>query len=213
MNVANREIFFDPEAPLKRAKDESLRANQALRDYALMGPGRSIRKLCEQYRNRNPGNQKTAIPTSRVGTLLLWSSTYRWQDRIAQWELLQAQEAERHWAERRKQLREEEWDLGSKLLELAKNMLAESPKFLKTSRRVTRDGREIITVALDSKFMVQLAEMSAKLRRLAAGMETDHQRHSGALGLVEISAEDLAQARNAAKKLEDELLSKESDDE
>lgn len=184
-----------------------MRANQALRDYALMGPGRSIAKLLNRY-----GNSNASIPTKRLQTLYEWSSNFKWQDRVARWEYLQALEDERQWAERRRKLREDEWEVGSHLLELARNMLAESPKFLKTTRRVTQDGREIITLALDSKFLIQLAEMSAKLRRLASGMETDHHRHSGSVGL-EISADDLAQARNAAKKLEAELLENESDGE
>lgn len=51
-------------------------------------------------------------------------------------------------------------------------MLAEGPKFIKTTRRVTKDGREILTVELNGKFLVEAAEMASKLRRLAAGMET-----------------------------------------
>lgn len=206
MNVEIQDFQFDPEEPLKIGRGESLRSNQALRDYALAGPSRSIRKMCGFYDNQS---QK---PTRRLSTLLLWSRRYHWQERIVRWEYLQAQEDERQWNERRRKVREDEWNLGTKLLELAREILAESPKFIKTSRRVTRDGLEIITLALDGKFLVQLAEMSAKLRRLATGMETEHQRHTGAIGMIEISAEDLAQAREAAKKLEQELLV-ESDDE
>ncbi len=88
------------------------------------------------------------------------------------WEKLQDRIDEERWAERRALLREDEWSLGSELLNLAKAMLAESPKFLKTTRRVIKEtGQEIVTVALDGKFLIMSAEMASKLRRLAAGLD------------------------------------------
>ena len=164
---------FDAENPLDRLPGESLRANQALRDYTLMGAGRSIRKLQARYKNHGG-----SVPTRGLKTLLVWSSQHHWQARVAEWERLQARAEEAEWIDRRRQVREDEWKLGSDLLGLARSILAEGPKFLTTTRRVTKDGREIITMALDGKFMVQLTELAAKLRRLSAEMETDHQRHS-----------------------------------
>jgi hypothetical protein len=191
--VAKQGFAYEPEAPLERAKGESLRANTALRDYALMGPGRSLRKLYEKYRDQIAIRSRSKIqgilhsnlpgepPTSRLGTLLTWSADFGWQERVAIWERLQDALDEILWIERRRQAREEEWENGSNLLDLFRNAMAEAPKFLQTTRRVTKDGREIITVALDLPSVIKSAEAGTKLRRLASGMETDRQRveHEG----------------------------------
>lgn len=84
--------LWDPESPLDRItikakrkdgttydKKESLKSNQALVDYWMMGPGRSLRKLHQKYIE-----QTSAMPPTRhLRTLLGWSTEFQWQDRIA----------------------------------------------------------------------------------------------------------------------------------
>lgn len=199
---------FDRENPLGACKGESLRANRALRDYAFMGPGRSLRKLLEKYREQSDNKARTEkAPTNRFSSLADWSTKYQWQDRVALWEALQDAAIDQRWAERRSEHREDEWELRDSLVELAKNIIAEGPKFLQTRRRTQKDqdGRiiEIVTVALDARLAVEAAEAASKLGRLASNMETDRSKqsieHSGAIAmqpdssLGELSDADLDQ--------------------
>ncbi len=184
-------VAFNYEKPLAVVKGESPEANTALRDYALMGDGRSLAKLHAHYleraqeqargqsegktgARRTPGRPGSGLPpTTRLNTLERWSARFGWQARLQVWkELLDAQEEEK-WRKRRAQLREDEWEHGSELLGLAKNIMAETPKFIRTTRRVLSDKREIITMALDGHLLVKITETGSKLRRQAAEMETE----------------------------------------
>lgn len=160
---------FSELPPLHRRPGESLRANQALRDYALLGPGRSIRKLLEKYKSsKNPPG--STPPTLRQGTIEKWSSQFSWQARVAAWEQTLAAEDELLWVERRRKGREDEWDQGTALMSLASSILAEGPKFLHSTRRYDKAlNREIITVSLDGHLAVKALEAASKLRRLATG--------------------------------------------
>ena len=74
---------WDRDDPLGRCKRETRRANDALRDYWLMGPGRSLRTLCEVYSQRSVSEASAeAPPTKRARTLFHWSTYYAWQARI-----------------------------------------------------------------------------------------------------------------------------------
>jgi hypothetical protein len=66
-------------APLNRIPDETQRANDALNHYYLMGAGRSIRKLHEQYCQQTDRK----APAKRLKTLFDWSTEHHWQARIA----------------------------------------------------------------------------------------------------------------------------------
>jgi len=61
---------------------ESNKATQAFEDYFSLGPGRSLDKLLEQYRVQS-GN-KASTPTLRKATLAKWSSSFGWQQRVAE---------------------------------------------------------------------------------------------------------------------------------
>lgn len=222
-NIGN----FDPENPLGRCPGESLRANQALRDYALLGPGRSIRKLLEEYQEqkrvqteykasteksalRQPGAPPPAPPTTRLATLASWSADGQWLDRVAAWEELLDAELQIEWTKRRDEHRQDEWKLRSDLFELAEGILAEGPKFLQTRRRVQKDGTEIITIALDARVAIQAGELASKLGRLATDMETERKKHehSGPGGKpipvvseIDLSGLDDEQLRSALAKL------------
>lgn len=74
--VAADEQAFDPADPLALVAGETERANAALRDYAMMGPGRSLLRLAEAYRTRTGG-----VPTKQLSTLKAWSARYHWRER------------------------------------------------------------------------------------------------------------------------------------
>ena len=58
---------------------ETNKACQAFEDYFNMGPGRSLRLLCERYRS----DTEAIPPTRRIGTLKTWSNHHGWQARVA----------------------------------------------------------------------------------------------------------------------------------
>jgi hypothetical protein len=89
---------FDPQAPLNRIKGESQKAHNALMDYWMMGAGRSLRKLFEEYEKQADESEKQADeseqqennaeptkkpPTTSWWTLSDWSQKKHWQARIA----------------------------------------------------------------------------------------------------------------------------------
>ena len=71
--------------PLALRAGESKRANIALRDYADMGAGRSIRALAERYRQQAASGAQAKPSTARLPTLWGWSKRFEWQLRVAAW--------------------------------------------------------------------------------------------------------------------------------
>jgi hypothetical protein len=66
---------------------ESLKAQAACNDYLLMGPGRSLKKLHEQYRGQSEGGAGVPKPpTTRLATLEQWSTEFNWQERAAEYD-------------------------------------------------------------------------------------------------------------------------------
>src|SRR5689334_17099013 len=77
---------FNIEDPLAPVDGEPIRANRALRDYALMGSRRSIKALLDRYviMEDEWSKNKTRIdrpPTVRWMTLSNYSVKYRWVER------------------------------------------------------------------------------------------------------------------------------------
>jgi len=72
--------------PLERQPKESKRANQALRDYALMGMGRTLRSLHRVYLRQAEDKPGYQPPTCRNSTIFGWSMKFNWQERVGQWE-------------------------------------------------------------------------------------------------------------------------------
>ena len=91
--------------PLERAvsddgQRESKRANQALRDYVLMGPARSLRSLRASYVD-NP-----LAPTCAWQTLSKWSVIYNWVDRADCFDDAQARKQKAEYDARRREIME-----------------------------------------------------------------------------------------------------------
>ena len=176
---------FDPEDPLARAPGESLRANAAFRDYALMGPGRSLRKLQERYkgvqRGAKEGTGERLPPSVRLSRLSEWSVDHHWQERVLAYERRLDREEEELWRERRKKLRSTEWDASDKLLGLAAQIVDAAPDFISEHETVDKNGTITIYKALDGHLAVKAAETGSDLGRRAAGMEKEKTKveHSG----------------------------------
>ena len=116
-------IAWNKEDPLAKCRGESRKANDALRDYWLMGKGRSLSKLHRLYTEGSPGG---SVPTRQERTLKGWSSKFAWQARIDRAKALQDAETDRLWQERQMQIREDGWRVGQNLREKVEQVLGQS---------------------------------------------------------------------------------------
>jgi hypothetical protein len=169
---------WDYEDPLALAAGEPNKANQALHDYAKLGPGRSLSALATAYQNQTDPRP----PTKTLSTLKEWSSSYSWVARVGAFDDGQ-RAAERATLQRKREQRAAEladrnWDLASKLAAQVAEMLnfplAQVEQV--TKRRQLDDGRttEIhMNVVKPAKWSFQtaaiMADVAAKLAGLAVG--------------------------------------------
>jgi len=171
---------LDPAAweTLARRDGETAKAHAAFLEYVRMGPGRSLRKLHARYvdwRRTGDGLATEKPPTTRLRTLMEWSSRFEWQARLEAYAEERDRAAIAEWEARRQALREIDFQTGDELRDLAARILAETPQFLKTTRRLIkgRDGatdREIITVGIDIDAMLKALKLASDLQRAAAGL-------------------------------------------
>lgn len=180
---------WDEADPLGLYGGESTQANQALHDYAELGPGRSLSQLAGVYRSQIEGGSKP--PAKSISTLRGWSAAHHWQDRVAAADDL-ARKAERAAAaavraERARELAERNWSLSSKLASRVEEMLGFPLAQVEqiTKRRQGPDGRttEIhMNVVKPGRWSFQtaaiMADIAAKLGALAAGEPTERTAHA-----------------------------------
>lgn len=191
-------ITWNPKAPLERAQGVSRKSNQALRDYALMGSGRSQRKLIDHYKGQAASNPLAKPPTLIYGTLAGWCLKYEWVVRVDAWTAIQQDRDEAEWVERRRQIRQADWKLADRLRKLANEILDAAPTFFKRRSKlekgdavrrvvesrdrevvhITRVDTQIITVALDGHLMTRAAKAASELGRLAAESQSPVQRYN-----------------------------------
>jgi hypothetical protein len=176
---------YDHKDPLKRCKFESRNANQALRDYAHMGPRRAADGLVEFYQTQRVERVNYRPPSLRRTTITGWSVKYRWVERAHAWEDIEIENDDVLWKQRRKDIKERDFVTSNRLRELADGLLSEAPNFFRTTRRIIpakaadpndpashgEPEREVITVALDAGQGVRFLEVASRLQRLSAGMD------------------------------------------
>ena len=82
---------------MDKRSTESKKAYQALRDYAHLGPARSLRRLHALYVEQAADTAKDAPlpPTVRLASLMAWSARHDWQARVDAWDRERDEEAER----------------------------------------------------------------------------------------------------------------------
>jgi hypothetical protein len=169
-------------AALARLDQESEAAHRAFLDYVHQGTRRSIRQLHTRYvEQTSSSDQAEKPPTTKLSTLFTWSSKHQWQERVAKFEQEWQQRDQALWADRRRAVREANWEAGEALRQLANDILRETPQFLKTTRRVVKDGqgqpaKEIITLQIDVQAMLKALEVADKLQSTAAGVEPPAQQ-------------------------------------
>ena len=87
---------WNKDDPLERAiaedgRRETKRANQAFRDYALMGAGRSLGKLFAIFSTTRPPDAHQILVTKSLNTLKTWSTDFFWVARANRFDELQAE--------------------------------------------------------------------------------------------------------------------------
>jgi len=91
--------------PLERytredGRRETPRGNQAFRDYALLGGGRSLEKLLAKYTNLTTDSHQIPL-TKSIDTLKTWSRSFSWVERVTRFDEIQQANAkaayEEHW--------------------------------------------------------------------------------------------------------------------
>ena len=208
---------WDALDPLAQVEGETPKANLALRDYALLGGGRSLRSLQKEYQARAERGERP--PTVRMATLEEWSSKNRWQARVADFErgqhlarLVERRERQQDWDNRA-------WSTANALLEKAEQMLK-----YPLVRTETIDGKTTVSPArwsLDT--LTRLVNTADKLARLAVQLPDDQARpvEDWTRGLPEhVPADEVdvildaiaAQVVTGLETLNDELKGPETDD-
>ena len=147
--------------PWERQTWESVGAYNRFLDYYLSLPS-SERSLRTAYNNYRRDRGMAPARSGPPGAWQRWSSAHdkygapipgamSWDERAKAWDFYlaklkaqelakQAQEEAGKWAKRRIELLEEEWEVGSALLDRAKEMMSKGALF----RKVARDGRVVI---------------------------------------------------------------------
>ena len=132
-----------------------------------------------------------------------------WEERAQAYDDYLTEQDRAKWEQRRRALRESDWQTGEKLRDQVNAAIEEIPQFLTTKRRLIKGAsgtpdREVITLGLKLNEVAGAAEVASKLQRLAAEMPTDRQQVDAVI--TGVTADDLAKARDKAKQFEDELL-------
>lgn len=211
--MSDREFAWDPDSPFDRCRGETRRANDALYDYWLMGPGRSLRLLLDQYRQQTDDESATEKPpTVRFRTLGGWSSRYQWQARVDRAKEIADDEIAELERETRKQailssgfaLQYNRIASLQKLADLLEGELYEEDKrWLPDAKQIgAGDMAERVDIvrfnrALIEQFRQTLDDIAAEMGERVKGLEL-----RGRVGIASITADDLAQARDEVEDWE-----------
>jgi len=181
--AAPARAVFDLAAPLERVRGETNVANMALRDYAMLGPGRTLVRLMESYRKRYAAGFQP--PSIQRATLGHWSGKFAWGARVERFDQLQSEKLLARWEKRFAQLREQEWRDAETLRATALDLLKEMPKFRKRQEKVTVDEEgntlKVVTLALSVTLtdVVRALEEASALQRKAVDEPNEHIKLSG----------------------------------
>lgn len=196
--------------PLQRCPEmgESRAANQGLRDYALMGARRSLRKLLERYRQLVNEDSTKSPPTRKWTTLAAWCQRLDWVARVNRNDELEQARAIEQWRERQSEIRSQGWEMGQALLRRAEKMLAFPLSKSTTEREEVGPDGNVITQHITIEpttwtdgTIYSMAKVANELCRLAAEMETENVQVSV---VDKFTADDLAAASSKAQDWERE---------
>lgn len=197
--------------PLAQSEEETLKANNALNDYFLLGDGRSLAILHQKYTKAAPKQ----APTRQLRTLKEWSSKYAWQARVAREEELNKKKERDEWAARQEELRKREWKIAMAALDKAEQMLnfplAEFEKTTHVSQ--APDGKttiENVTIVKPARWLfvdaARVLREASRVARLATGQETENTKHSGEVTQIGMTLEEWKQRQGERRKQVAETL-------
>jgi hypothetical protein len=188
-----RKLSFDREPIYERQKGDSERGFQAFQDYLkLPSFGRSIKTLFDTYsykiQTNGPDLPPVTVPSRSRGTLLKWSSTYRFQERAAAYDEAMKLKIE----ERQQQLRD--YALDQRLeaetqavedfrvscITLGKNGVAFANDVIELISRVPK---EMQGKPLQQKDLDRLSKVSVIYKNVTSGLVSGHDYWAQALGI------------------------------
>jgi hypothetical protein len=163
-----------------RSLDAAYRAHVGRESYASGTPLRASDAWRRWYQGRDANGARRQYQSRPVPT---------WSDRAQAYDDHLAELDRVVWEQRRVAVREADWQAGEALRDLAAQVLAQTPQFVKTARRLVKGGkgvpdREVITLALDGTFLLKTLDLASALQRQAAEVLPATQRleHTGAGG-------------------------------
>ena len=154
-------------------------AYRAFCDYYKLGTMRSHTELWRIYKKQDraipPTDEQDSdlrldrSPTTNLRTIRKWSIMYRWDQRVRDTEAKYYEYENQVWAAKKADSRIKDYDSGEKLRDLAKQILDEAPKFLKTRWIKAPDGTRTQIVALDAELAVKALKAASLLQERATG--------------------------------------------
>lgn len=178
-------LEYDHDDPLAMAtlmfmgerRKEVRKSNQALRDYAMMGPGRTLERLWESYLSRGKIEANYVCPAKNLAFLRTWSMAYAWQERVRLYDKLQEAkrqaELDEFWRQARGTIPQEDYRQGKRLRELIDKTFERASDFIEESRTVGEDGTIIIRQSLNVKAMTDALKVASDIQRKAAGLDKE----------------------------------------
>jgi hypothetical protein len=179
--------------------DETALAYSAFTAYYLL-PVRE-RSIDAAYLRANP--DQTQIGGRAKWSWFQWSTKHDWVARAAAYDTHLAEQDRLLWEERRRQLKQADWDDGDAMRQLTRDALPHARQFIHQQRTVipARDGQPeqvIVTLSFDVVGLSRVLAEASKLQRLATGESTDNVQLSGA-ALDAFIARQLVRLANAGQ--------------
>lgn len=148
--------------------------------YRRAGAGRSLEAVWNQEGAAKRSGAKQTRPSS---TWYARSKQWRWEERASAWDNYLRDEDERQWAERREQIKADDWDMAVALREKARQML------MFPVTKVTKSDGDGVTIIEPANWTftdaAKIADLASKMARLAADMnDVVKQEHSGEIKVV-----------------------------
>jgi len=162
--------IWDKEDPLRRMQGETIRANQALKDYANLGLGRSLTKLAHTYVERAIHG---GVPPTKHRTVLAgWSAKFFWQERVGDWQQADQEIAAIRMAARYQEMQQRILTLSEALMQKAEEMA----KWPIARQRTQKDGVSITIEPAKWDFgtPAQFVKTTHELFALINGKPTAH---------------------------------------
>jgi hypothetical protein len=160
---------------------ETDKAFDAFASYYIL-PARE-RSIQAAYRASSP--RQDSIGKRASGQWSQWAAAHDWVARAAAYDQHLAEQDRLLWEERRRQVKQADWDDGDALRLLTRDALPHARQFIHQQRTVipARDGmaeQVIITLSFDVVGLSRVLAEASKLQRLATGDSTDNLQLSGA---------------------------------